>query len=310
VEKTDVVNWGVNQKVLVVVVGPTAVGKTRMAIKLAKHFDTEIISADARQVFREMTIGTAKPTEEELTSVKHHLINSHSIQDSFDAAAFADVAMERILQLFLHKKWVVLCGGSGLYIKALLDGFDEMPDVKAGVREELSALFKTQGISALQHELSMADPVYFAEVDKQNPQRLIRALEVVRSSGKPYSAFRKKEQKVLPFQVIKIGLELPREELYARIDARMDDMIGSGLFEEAQSLYPFRQLNALQTVGYQEVFDFMEEKTSREEAIRLLKQNSRNYAKRQLTWFKKDKEIRWFLSTEFDLILQYIQEKS
>lgn len=290
--------------------GPTAVGKTSMAIQLAKHFETEIVSADARQVFREMHIGTAKPSHEELTSVRHHLINSHSIHDSFDAAAFADVAMEKILALFQHKNWVVLCGGSGLYIRALLDGFDEMPEVKDGVREELNALFNTQGISALQHELSVTDPVYFSEVDKQNPQRLIRALEVVRSSGMPYSSFRKKNQKELPFTVAKIGLELPREELYARIDARMDNMIATGLFEEARSLYPFRQLNSLQTVGYQEVFDFMEGKTDQEETIRLLKQNSRNYAKRQLTWFKKDKSIQWFQPTEFERIIQYIQEKS
>jgi tRNA dimethylallyltransferase len=309
-EKTDVVNWGVKEKVLVVMVGPTAVGKTSMAIKLATYFDTEIISADARQVFREMNIGTAKPSEQELTSVKHHLINSHAIQEPFDAAAFAQVAMQKILELFQYKKWVVLCGGSGLYIKALLDGFDEMPDVKDGVRESLNILFNTQGIGALQLELSKTDPVYFAEVDKQNPQRLIRALEVIRSSGKPYSSFRKKSHKELPFTVVKIGLEMPREALYARIDARMDGMIASGLFEEAQSLYAFRQLNALQTVGYQEVFDFMEGKTSRDEAIRVLKQNSRNYAKRQLTWFKKDKEIRWFQPTEFENIIPYIQEKS
>jgi tRNA dimethylallyltransferase len=281
-----------------------------MAIKLAKHFDTEIISADARQVFREMNIGTAKPSDEELTSVKHHLVNSHSIQDLFDAAAFADAAMTKILELFQDKKRVVLCGGSGLYIRALLDGFDAMPGVKDGVRAELNALFDKEGIGPLQNELSIADPAYFEEVDKQNPQRLIRALEVVRSSGKPYSSFRKKESKELPFTVVKIGLELPREELYARIDARMDEMISSGLFEEAKTLYPFRQLNALQTVGYQEVFDFINEKTDNAETVRLLKQNSRNYAKRQLTWFKKDKEIRWFQPTEFENIVQYIQEKS
>lgn len=308
--KTDVVNWGVNEKVLVVVAGPTAVGKTGVAIKLAKHFETEIISADARQVFREMNIGTAKPSHEELASVKHHLINSHSIQDPFDAAAFADVAMEKISELFQHKKWVVLCGGSGLYIRALLVGFDEMPDVKVGVRKELNALYDRDGIGALQHELSETDPVYFAEVDKQNPQRLIRALEVVRSFGKPYSSFRKKAQKELPFTVVKIGLELSREELYARIDDRMDEMIALGLFEEAKSLYPFRQQNALQTVGYQEVFDFMDGKADDEETIRVLKQNSRNYAKRQLTWFKKDKAIKWFRPTEFENIIQFIQEKS
>jgi tRNA dimethylallyltransferase len=300
----------VKEKILVVVAGPTAVGKTSIAIRIAKHFDTEIISADARQVFREMNIGTAKPSGEELTSVKHHLVNSHSVHDAFDAAAFANEALQKILELFQHKNWVVLCGGSGLYIKALLDGFDAMPDVKEGIREELNQLFKTEGIDALQKELAASDPDYFAEVDKQNPQRLIRALEVIRSSGQPYSSFRKKTRKENPFHVVKIGLELAREELYARIDTRMDAMIASGLFEEAETLYQFKHLNALQTVGYQEIFGFLDSQYDKEEAIRLLKQNSRNYAKRQLTWFKKDNEIRWFTPDDFQVIVQYIQEKS
>lgn len=285
-------------------------GKTKMAIDLALHFKTEIISADARQVFREMTLGTAKPSQQERQQVKHHFIDSHSIHDSFDAAAFAEEAMKSIMQLFSTHDWVVLCGGSGLYIKALLEGFDEMPDVKTGVRDELNQLFQQEGIAVLQKELSEKDPDYFAEVDKQNPQRLIRALEVIRSSGQPYSSFRKKTRKENPFNVVKIGLELPREELYNRIDSRMDTMIALGLFEEAEKLNPFKHLNALQTVGYQEIFGFLDGQYDRGEAIRLLKQNSRNYAKRQLTWFKKDDEIRWFAPNDFHAIVQYIQEKS
>jgi tRNA dimethylallyltransferase len=300
----------VNAKTLIVVAGPTAVGKTKLAIDLALHFKAEVISADARQVFREMAIGTAKPSTEELAQVPHHFINSYSIHNDFDAAAFADEAMKKILELFLAKDFVVLCGGSGLYIKALLEGFDEMPEVKSGIREELNALLESEGIAVLQQELSTSDPQYFTEVDKQNPQRLVRALEVIRSSGKPYSSFRKKTTKELPFQVIKIGLELPREVLYERIDSRMDAMIASGLFEEAEKLAPFMNLNALQTVGYQEIFDFLEGKYDRSEAVRLLKQNSRRYAKRQLTWFKKDAEIRWYSPDEFQAIVQYIHEKS
>jgi tRNA dimethylallyltransferase len=300
----------VNAKTLIVVAGPTAVGKTRLAIDLALHFKTEIISADARQVFREMTIGTAKPSTEELAKVPHHFINSHSIHDDFDAAAFADEAMEKILELFKSKDFVVLCGGSGLYIKALLEGFDEMPEVKSGIREELNTLLERDGIAVLQQELSSSDPQYFNEVDKQNPQRLVRALEVIRSSGRPYSSFRKKTTKELPFQVIKIGLEQPREILYDRIDSRMDAMITAGLFEEAEKLAPFKNLNALQTVGYQEIFGFLEGRYDRAGSIRLLKQNSRRYAKRQLTWFKKDTEMHWFDPKEFDPIIQYIHEKS
>lgn len=299
-----------NAKTLIVVAGPTAVGKTKLSIDLALHFQTEIISADARQVFRDMSIGTAKPTAHELSQAKHHLIDSHSIHDSFDAAAFADKAMEKIMQLFSSHDWVVLCGGSGMYIKALLEGFDEMPHVREGIREDLNRLFQTEGIEVLQKELAISDPDYFEEVDKQNPQRLIRALEVVRSSGKPYSSFRKKTRKENPFKVIKIGLELPREELYSRIDARMDSMIALGLFEEAKTLYHLKHLNALQTVGYQEIFGFLDGQFDRDEAIRLLKQNSRNYAKRQLTWFKKDGEMRWFKPDDFQAIVQYIQEKS
>jgi tRNA dimethylallyltransferase len=300
----------VNKSTLIAVVGPTAVGKTKLAIDLAIQFKTEIISADARQVFREMTIGTAKPTADELSHAKHHFVDSHSIHDAFDAAAFAEVAMAKIIELHKNHDWVVLCGGSGLYIKALLEGFDEMPEVKAGTRDVLNLLYQQKGITALQEELEASDPDYYNVVDKQNPQRLIRALEVTRSSGKPYSSFRKKSPKEIPFHVIKIGLELPREELNARIDSRMDAMIAWGLFDEAKALYPLRHLNALQTVGYQEIFGFFDGQYDQAEAIRLLKQNSRHYAKRQLTWFKKDKEVQWFRPNEFENIVQYIHEKS
>ena len=297
-------------KTLIVVVGPTAVGKTGMAIKLGQHFNTEIISADARQVFKEMTIGTAKPTSHELQIVKHHLIDSHSIHDSFDAASYALLALNKINALFTVNNNLILCGGSGLYIKGLLEGFDEMPEVKPGIRDLLNKILADEGILSLQKELKNSDLDYYNIVDKQNPQRLIRALEVIRTSGKPYSYFRNRTKIKLPFQVIKIGLELPRQILNERIDKRMDNMIASGLFEDARQLYPHKNINALQTVGYKEIFDFLDGKYNKEEAIRLLKQNTRHYAKRQMTWFKKDKEIRWFSPDDFNGILNYIEENS
>jgi tRNA dimethylallyltransferase len=288
----------VDKKKLIVIVGPTAVGKTAVAMELAERLGTEIISADSRQVFKEMEIGTAKPTAAELARVRHHFINIKSIEEEYSAGQFARDAMEVIEKLFGVHDRLILCGGSGLYIKALLEGFDEMPEIPVGVRDEIIQEFEENGLEWLQREVEKVDPDYFAEVDVKNPQRLMRALELNRASGKPLHALRKKEIKELPFEVSKIGLELPREELYQRIDDRMDVMIAKGLFEEAERFYPRKELNALQTVGYQEIFDFMDGKYNREEAIRLLKRNSRRYAKRQLTWFKKDKEIEWLSPRE------------
>ena len=287
-------------KKLVVLVGPTAIGKTAAAISLAERWNTEIISADSRQIYREMEIGTAKPTADELSRIKHHFVNFKSIEENYSAGQFGRDAMERINELFEEKDVLILCGGSGLYIKALLEGFDEMPEIHEDLRKEIIEKYTQKGLTWLQGEVQKIDPDYFALVDVQNPQRLMRALELNLTSGQPMHDLRKKKKIELPFQVTKIGLELPREELYQRIDLRMDQMIEKGLFEEAARFYPQRHLNALQTVGYQEIFGYMEKKYSREEAIRLLKRNSRHYAKRQMTWFKKDQEIRWIRPEEVD----------
>ena len=297
-------------KNLLAIMGPTAVGKTGVAVRLADHFSAEVISADSRQIFSEMEIGTAKPTQDELFRTKHHFINHRSIQDEYDAGTFAKEGGEVIDQLLEKNSTAILCGGSGLYIKAILEGFDDLPDVPAGIRDQITKEYRDKGLAWLQQQIFEHDPSYFEVVDRQNSQRLMRALEICRSTGKPFSEYHKKEKKVLPFTVIKIGLELERKELYDRIDRRMDEMIGQGLFAEAEKFFPLRHLNALQTVGYQEIFDFMEGAYDRGEAIRLMKRNTRHYAKRQLTWFKKDKEIQWFHPQDWDGILGFIKERT
>jgi tRNA dimethylallyltransferase len=242
--------------------------------------------------------------------VKHYFINSHSIHDDFNAGAFAAQAEELLDELFKTNDYVVLCGGSGLYVRALLNGFDEIPDVPKEIRQSIIEGYEENGLAWLQAAVLEADPEFYSVADKLNPQRLMRALEVFNASGKPFSSFKSNPRKELPFNVITLGLDLPRPELYERIDKRMDDMIASGLFEEAESLYPLKHLNALQTVGYQEIFDFMDGKYNRDEAIRLLKRNSRRYAKRQFTWFKSDSEINWFHPTDYDGIVKFVTEKS
>ena len=297
------------KKKLIVIVGPTAVGKTPLAIELAKELGTEIISADSRQIFRELEIGTTKPTKEELAQVRHHFINIKSITEEYNAALFGKEARDAIDLLFETKGIAVMCGGSGLYVKAALEGFDQIPTIEVGIRDKINQEFEEKGLAWLQGQVQEIDPDYFSVVDTKNPQRLIRALEVSYSSGKPFSSWRNKQVTSLPFQVMKIGLELPREELYHRIDKRMDEMIEKGLFEEAEKFYPQRQLNSLQTVGYQEIFGFLDGLYDKEESIRLLKRNSRNYAKRQMTWFKKDKEINWYRPDEMIQNLKILDSK-
>jgi tRNA dimethylallyltransferase len=282
------------KKNLVVIVGPTAVGKTAVAIKLAQFYHTEILSADSRQIFKELNIGTAKPSPDELRMVRHHFINSKSIQDDYDAAQFGRDALELITRLFKQYDTLILCGGSGLYIKAVCEGFDDIPQITKGLREELTQNYEQYGLEWLQNKMKLLDPGHLLGIDSKNPHRLIRALEVKMSTGSSIASFQTKNKLRHPFSITKIGLEIPREDLYRRIDERMDRMIQDGLFEEAESLYPQRHCQALQTVGYKEIFDFIDGNYDREEAIRLLKRNSRRYAKRQLTWFKRDAEIRWF----------------
>lgn len=294
-------------KKLIVVVGPTAVGKTAVAIALAKHFRTEIVSADSRQIFRELNIGTAKPTGAELAQVPHHFINSHSIHETYDAAQYGHDALEVIHRLFERHNEVILCGGSGLYVKAVCEGFDDIPEVPAQIREELLATYERDGIEALQALMIEHDPQLYANIDQKNPHRLMRALEVKLGTGLSIASFRKKNTLQHPFTIVKIGLTLPREALYERIDHRMDLMVEAGLFAEAEALYPLRAINALQTVGYQEIFDFLEGKYDREEAVRLLKRNSRRYAKRQLTWFTRDPQVQWFGPAEVEKIIEVVK---
>lgn len=300
------------QKRLIVIVGPTAVGKTSVAIQLARQLGTEIISADSRQIYKELKIGTAKPTPEELTTIKHHFINSKSIEEDYDAGQFGRDALTLIHELFKKFDNLILCGGSGLYVQAVTDGFDEMPEIAEGLREKIIKDYEEKGLTWLQKQVAASDPDYYSIVDQKNPQRLMRALELNHATGLTLDKLRKKKKIQHSFEIMKIGLELDREELYQRIDSRMDAMIEAGLFEEAQHFYPQRELNALQTVGYQEIFTFLEGLYDEEEAIRLLKRNSRRYAKRQMTWFKKDKEISWFKPDqimEIMLIIQNLEAK-
>lgn len=294
-------------KKLIVIVGPTAAGKTALAIQVAKHVHAEIISADSRQIYRELTIGTAKPNEAELREVPHHFIDSHSIADDYDAARFGEEALLKIYSLFGRYHDVVVCGGSGLYIKALLEGFDDIPEVPDVIRDQLIEEFENKGMLWLQNRMRELDPEHFKKIDQKNPMRLMRALEVKLATGKSISEFQKQTTKELPFKVIRIGVEVERARLYERIDKRMDDMIAQGLFEEAQGLFAYRDKNALQTVGYQEIFGFIDGQYDREEAVRLLKRNSRRYAKRQLTWFKRDEQIRWFKPDDVSSMMEYIQ---
>ena len=298
----------ISQKKLLVIAGPTAVGKTRLAIDIARHFHTEIISADSRQIYKELTIGTAKPTVTELHEVRHHFINSHSIHEEYDAARFGEEALALINKLFEQHDYVVVCGGSGLYLKALLDGFDDIPEVADEVRDQLIEEFEAKGLLWLQNKMRELDPAYFQQIDQKNPVRLMRALEVKIATGRSISDFQTHVKRTHPFLVVKIGLELERAVLYTRIDARMDSMIDSGLFEEAKALYPLKDLNALQTVGYREIYDYLDGQYDREEAVRLLKRNTRRYAKRQLTWFKRDEEIRWFNPNDWVGIISHIQD--
>lgn len=296
---------------IIVIVGPTAVGKTALAIQIAKFFRTEIISADSRQFYREMTIGTAKPTTQELQAVPHHFINSHSIHQPIDAGLYEQEAENKLADLTAKYQQVVVCGGSGLYIKALLEGLDELPPANRELRDYYNKLVKNEQLNLLQEELKQVDPVYYNQVDINNPVRLIRALEIFHMARKPYSELRGLlNNKKLPYKITKIGLEMERKLLYNRINSRIDTMLSGGLIEEVRSLHPFKDLLALKTVGYQEVFPYLDGIHDYSEMERLLKLNSRRYAKRQMTWFRKDKEIHWFQPHETNEILSFISSQS
>jgi tRNA dimethylallyltransferase len=300
----------IKDRFLIVVIGPTASGKTAMAIALAKHFDAEIVSADSRQFFKEMTIGTAAPTPFELAAAPHHFIGNLSIKDTYTVGHYEVEAIAKIDALFKKNRFVILTGGSGLYIDAVINGLDAFPATDPAVREKLNQLLAEEGIETLQKTLQKADPDYYQKVDIQNPQRMIRALEVSLSTGKPYSSFLNKTPQKRNFTPIIIGLNTDREKLYQRINQRVDNMLKLGLEAEVKSLMPYRELNALQTVGYREWFDYFDGKTSREEVMESIKQNTRRYAKRQLTWFRRY-DAKWFDVNEKETaVINYIEEKS
>lgn len=280
-------------KTCIVIAGPTAIGKTAYAIEVAKYFNTEIISADSRQCFKELNIGVAKPSTEELNAVKHHFINSHSIKQEVNAALFEQYALEKLQQIFEHNDTAVVAGGTGLYIKALCEGMDEIPAIDENVRNTIISNFNANGIEWLQQQVKENDPLYYASGEIQNPQRLMRALEVKLSTGKSITSFQTKQKKQRDFTIIKLVLDMPREQLYERINKRVDIMMKEGLAEEVKELLPLQTLNALQTVGYRELFEYYNGSISLQSAVELIKQNTRHYAKRQVTWFKNDKDWKW-----------------
>lgn len=296
-----------SEKQLIVIAGPTAVGKTDLCVALAQHLNTEIVSADSRQFYKQMAIGTAKPTIDEMQGIKHHFVDSHDITNEINAGSFEKIAIPLINELFLKHDQLILTGGSGLYIKAVTDGMDEFPEIDPSVRETLNNRLKTDGLVMLQQELSELDPDHYARVDIQNSQRVIRALEICIGTGTPYSFYLKREPKSRPWSIIKIGLNREREELYERINTRVDIMIAEGLIDEVKSLIPYRNTNSMQTVGYKEILNSLDGECSIEEAIKAIKQNTRRFAKRQMTWFKKEK-FTWFSPDEFDNILKYISD--
>lgn len=296
-------------KQLIIIAGPTAVGKTDVAIQVAEHFGTEIISADSRQCYREMSIGTAKPTVAEQARVKHYFIDSHSITEELNAADYEKVALGYCKEIFEKKDTAVVCGGTGLYIKALCTGIDEMPPTDRDTERALQQGYAEKGMIWLQQLAAEEDPEFFAVAEQQNPARLIRALAFKKTTGQSIVHYRSGKVKERPFDIVKVALDLPRAVLYERINKRVEQMMAAGLWEEASSLYPQRHLKNLQTVGYNEIFECLDGKIDQEESIALIKQHSRNYAKRQLTWFRKDEAYQWFSPQPVTLILDYLEQR-
>ena len=295
-----------NKKNLIVIAGPTAIGKTSLSIKLAKKLRTEIISCDSRQFYKELSIGTAVPSEDELKKIQHHFIQNLSIKEGYNIGEFEKDAILKIESLFKKYNNVILVGGSGLYIDAVCKGIDILPDISKKIRENLNIQYKKNGLAWLQNEVKKLDPEYFEYVDTKNPQRLMRSLETYTASGKKISSLHKKKDKKRDFNIIKIGLEIDRELLYRKINSRVDKMINDGLIEEAKDLIKYRHYNALNTVGYKELFDFLDGNSNLETAIEKIKQNTRRLAKRQITWFKRDKSINWFTIDEYQEIVKTI----
>jgi len=293
-------------KYLIVIVGPTGVGKTDISISVASHFNCEIISADSRQFYREMRIGTAVPSDDQLNFIRHHFIRFLSVNEYYSSSLFERDVLKQLSLLFKKNNFVIMTGGSGMYIDAVCNGIDDIPDIDPAVREKYNRKYREEGIEGLRTCLKLLDPVHYRNVDLKNHKRIIRALEICESTGSPYSSFLTKKKTQREFGMIMIGLELERGELYRRIENRVDRMIENGLEEEARQLYGLRHLNALNSVGYSEFFDFFDGKTTREEAVGLIKRNSRRYAKRQITWWGKNGDIAWFRPDQANEILSFI----
>ena len=294
---------------LIVVVGPTASGKTDLSIALARHYNAPILSTDSRQVYRGLPIGTAYPSEEQLQSVEHHFIAELELTEDFNCGEYEKRALERLDSLFEKSNTVVAVGGSGLYIRALCEGMDSLPDADVQLRRELASRLEREGVESLVNQLHELDPEYYQVVDKSNPARLMRALEVCLTSGQKYSELRKGVRKERDFKIVKIGVDVPREVLYDRVNRRVDMMIEAGLETEARSALPYRHCNSLHTVGYSELFDYFDGKTTLAEAIELIKRNTRHYAKRQMTWFRRDSQIAWFSPSDYQSIIKYIDSQ-
>ena len=297
------------RKRLIVIVGATGSGKTDLSISVAEHFAAPIISTDSRQFYRGMAIGTAQPSREQMARVEHHLVDCLDVSEEFNCGAYERVALERLAELFEKHDTVVAVGGSGLYIKALCEGMDDLPDAEPALREELLRRLETEGLESLVEQLRELDEVYYNEVDRCNPQRVLRAVEVCLTTGKLYSSLRKGGAKKRDFEIVKIGIDYPREELYGRINRRVDMMMDAGLESEARAMLPHRHLNALQTVGFSELFDYFDGTISKEEAVELIKRNSRRYAKRQMTWFRRDKDIKWFTKPTSAEVIAYLEQQ-
>lgn len=296
------------KKQVIVIAGPTAVGKTSVAIEVAKHFQTEIISADSRQCYKELNIGVAKPSARELKEVKHHFIASHSIHEKISAAGFEKFALQKAEEIFHHRKALVMVGGTGLYIKAFCESMDEIPEVPETIRQEILHHYQQKGLAGLQSEVKKSDPLFYKAGEIKNPHRLMRALEVFKTTGQSILHFRKGNKTERGFDVVKIALQLPKEDLHRNINTRVEKMMEEGLLEEVRSLIYYQHLNALQTVGYKELFKYFNGETGLDSAIEFIKKNTRQYAKRQLTWFKKDQEYRWF-PPDAHKIMKYLDEK-
>ncbi len=293
-------------KTLVVITGPTGIGKTEVSIKVAQHFNAEIVSADSRQIFKELCIGTAVPSEEELAAVPHHFIQSHSVEENYNASRYETEALELINKLFQQNDILLLLGGSMLYIDAICKGIDIMPDADPEVRASLKKQLEEEGLESLRLQLKTLDPEYYKKVDLKNPNRIIHALEISIQTGKPYSSFRSDTPKERPFQIIKIALNCDRQVLHNRINLRVDKMMEAGLEEEARSVFHKKYLNSLNTVGYQELFAYFNAEISRDKAIELIKRNSRRYARKQITWFRRDESVKWFEPTDTKEIIDWI----